>query len=179
MKTLTLLRHAKSSWDDATSRDFDRPLNARGRRAAETIGRALRSESLRYDAVIASPAVRVVETIEGVAAGSGMALAPHYDRRIYLASTAALLDLVHEADDAHASLMIVGHNPGMESLALLLGQPGSHRSEIEVKFPTGTLVEMRFDVARWSDVDRGGGTIVRFIRPRDLDPALGPDSGGW
>ena len=179
MKTLTLLRHAKSSWDDATSRDFDRPLNARGRRAAETIGRAMRSESLRYDAVIASPAVRVVETIDGVAAGSGMALAPHYDRRIYLASTAALLDLVHEADDAHASLMIVGHNPGTESLALLLSRPGSHRSEIEVKFPTGTLVEMRFDVARWSDVDRGGGIIVRFIRPRDLDPALGPEPGGW
>ena len=147
--------------------------------AARTIGKAMRDQGVVYDHVIASPAVRVVETIEGVEQGFGSTLAPHYDRRIYLASTAALLDLVHDADAGCDSLLMIGHNPGLESLALLLSRPSAARDEIAVKYPTATLVEIGFEVAQWGEIDKGGGTIARFIRPRDLDPDLGPDPNGY
>lgn len=175
MKTLTLLRHAKSAWDDPVARDFDRPLNKRGRRAARTIGREMRAQGLEFDHVIASPALRVVETLKDVVDGYGRALDPKFDKRIYLASPQTLLDLVHEADDAAERLLIVGHNPGLEMLAMLLTRGEGLRSELAVKYPTATIAEIRLPVERWSDVAEGEGTLTRFIRPRDLDPELGPD----
>lgn len=175
MKTLTLLRHAKSSWDDPVKRDFDRPLNPRGRRAARTVGREMRSLGLAFDRAVASPARRVVETIEEVALSFGP-LDPDYDERIYLAPLGTLMDVVHETSDAIARLLLVGHNPGLEELALFLaGREGPLRAEVEVKYPTGTLAEIRFSAEHWRDVAEGEGTIVRFIRPRDLDPELSPD----
>jgi phosphohistidine phosphatase len=177
VKTLTLLRHAKSGWDDPVARDFDRPLNARGRRAAATMGRQMRSLGLEFDHVLASPAVRVTETIAEVESGYGRTLAPEWDKRAYLASAGTLLDLVRETDDAHARLLIVGHNPGLEELVLDLAvdQAGDLRDAVEEKYPTATLAEMTFDVASWKDVARGGATLTRFMRPRDLDATLGPD----
>jgi phosphohistidine phosphatase len=177
MKTLTLLRHAKSSWHDHVPRDFDRPLNKRGRKAARTIGREMRDQGLAFDAVIASPAVRVIETLDDVAEGYGHGLDPSYDKRVYLASPSTLLDVIHEVGDETGTLLIVGHNPGLEQLALLLTSETANglRSEVEVKYPTATIAEIRLPVTRWSEVARGMGTIARFIRPRDLDPTLGPD----
>lgn len=175
MKTLTLLRHAKSSWNDPIARDFDRPLNSRGRRAAKTIGREMRAQGLTFDRIIASPAVRVMETLADVADGYGRPLDAEFDRRIYLATAEALLELVQKTDDGAAALLIVGHNPGLESLALLLGQKSPLRAEIELKYPTATLCEISLPVENWSQVAEGVGTIARFIRPRDLDPELGPD----
>jgi phosphohistidine phosphatase len=175
MKTLTLLRHAKSSWDDAAARDFDRPLNGRGRRAAQTIGREMRALGLTFDQVIASPAVRVVETLREVEQGYGAALGPEFDRRIYLAPAELLLDLIHAARDSAGTLLLVGHNPGLETLALELGADAAAKAEIATKYPTAALTEISFPVERWADVGRGDGTITRFIRPRDLDPELGPD----
>lgn len=178
MKTLTLLRHAKSSWDDAVPRDFDRPLNAKGMRAARTMGRHMREAGLEFDQVIASPATRVVDTLDGVWDGYGSSLTPAWDRRIYLASAVTLLDVVHDAPDAADRLLLVGHNSGLEDLALML-VPDSGGSELrdalEAKFPTGSLAEMQIDVARWADVRAGGATLTRFVRPRDLDPELGPE----
>ncbi len=175
MKTLTLLRHAKSSWDDLTARDFDRPLNGRGRRAARRIGEEMRRLGFSFDQVIASPAERVVETLKEVEAGYGAPLRPAFDRRIYLASAEALLEVVHAADDSAATLLLIGHNPGLENLALLLGQAGPLRAEIVLKYPTATLTEIGFAADRWAGVQAGKGEIARFIRPRDLDPELGPD----
>lgn len=177
MKTLTLLRHAKSTWDDPIARDFDRPLNKRGRRAARTIGREMRAQRLAFDQVIASPALRVIETLVDVVDGYGGPLDPDYDKRVYLASAQTLLDVVHEAEAEADRLLIVGHNPGLENLALLLTVDGGGglRSEIAVKYPTASLVEIRLPVERWSEVGEGVGTITRFVRPRDLDPELGPD----
>ena len=86
MKRLTLLRHAKSSWDDPVQRDFDRPLNAKGLRAARTMGDYCRREGLAWDHVISSPAVRCVETLDGFWEGYGKALKPVWGRRVYLAS---------------------------------------------------------------------------------------------
>lgn len=178
MKTLTVLRHAKSSWDDAVARDFDRPLNPRGQRAAATMGRHMRGAGMSFDHVVASPAVRIVETVEQVETGYGSALAPAWDRRIYLASASSLLDVVHELPDGAGSALLIGHNPGLEDLVLMLvpDRAGDAlRDSVEEKFPTAALAELQFEVDSWSAIRPGNATLVRFVRPRDLDPALGPD----
>ncbi len=177
MKTLTLLRHAKSGWDDPVARDFDRPLNARGRRAAVTMGRHLRDLGLTFDRVVASPAVRVEETVVEIDRGLGGALSPVWDRRLYLAAPTTLLDVVHECDAAAASLLLVGHNPGLEELTLLLtpDEADALRAAAAEKYPTATLAELTFDTDDWHAIVPGSGRLTRFVRPRDVDPALGPD----
>jgi phosphohistidine phosphatase len=178
MKQLTLLRHAKSGWDDPVSRDFDRPLNDRGKRASEVIGRWLRDQKLGFDYIVGSPAVRVVETIEHVAIGYGETMAPVWDKRAYLASASSLLEVIHEAPEDSERILLVGHNPGLEDLVLMLvpdvaGEEA--RDAIEEKYPTASLVEIDFDVAHWADIKAATGKVRYFKRPRDIDPALGPD----
>ncbi|MGJ3647594.1 SixA phosphatase family protein [Sphingomonas sp. GlSt437] len=178
MKTLTLLRHAKSGWNDPVARDFDRPLNDRGRRAAQTMGRYLRSIDLGFDHVVASPAKRVVETLEEVGRGYGQAIEPAWDRRIYLASGSTLLDVVADLPAGASHALLVGHNPGLEDLALMLvpDQAGNDlRDALETKYPTATLATMTLDIDAWADAAPGCATLDRFVRPRDLDPALGPE----
>jgi phosphohistidine phosphatase len=175
MKTLTLLRHAKSTWNDPVARDFDRPLNDRGRRAARTVGREMGSQQLIYDRVLASPALRVAETLEEIEGGYGKALAPIFEQRLYLAPPVTLLEIVRDTGDDVGRLLIVGHNPGLETLVLLLTRGEGLRAAAAIKYPTATLAEIRLPVDRWSKVREGLGSLERFIRPRDLDPALGPD----
>lgn len=179
MKRLTLLRHAKSDWDDPVKRDFDRPLNKRGERAAMLMGQFARSKGMTFGCLIASPAVRVMETLETFFQGYGETIEPKWDRRIYLASSATLLDIVKDLpDDADAALM-AGHNPGLEDLILdLVTDDGRNplRDEVEVKFPTASLAILEFPIDRWADAGKGGARLVQFTRPRDLDPALGPES---
>lgn len=177
MKRLILLRHAKSGWDDPISRDFDRPLNKRGRKAARTVGREMKAQGLEWDRAIASPAVRVVETLADVADGYGSPIEPDWDKRIYLATLETLLDLLHGVDDETDTLLLVGHNPGLETLALHLTREDGEglRREVQTKYPTGTVAEIAIPVDHWSDVAEGLGRIAKFIRPRDLDLALGPD----
>lgn len=178
MKTLTLLRHAKSGWDDPVSRDFDRPLNPKGQRAAAMMGRHMKSLGLEFDAVAASPAVRVKETLAQIESGYGSELAPAWDQRLYLASAATLLDLVHELPDGADRVLLTGHNPGLEELVLLLVPDDRNpaRDDVEIKFPTASLAEMRFAVDSWEKIKPNAAELVRFVRPRDLDPSLGPDT---
>jgi phosphohistidine phosphatase len=177
MKTLTILRHAKSGWDDPLLRDFDRPLNAKGQRAARLMGHHLASLGLRFDHVVASSAVRVRETIDDFARGYGDLAEPEWDKTLYLASTDTLLDHIHALPDAANRVLMIGHNPGLEELVLLLTpDDGGHaRDAVEVKFPTASVAEIDFAVDHWADAKAGGGLLVRFIRPRDLDATLGPD----
>jgi phosphohistidine phosphatase len=168
MKTLTLLRHAKSGWDNPALSDFERPLNVRGRGAARAMGRELRALGLAWDRILASPAARVTETIDGLGESYGP-LAPVYDETVYLASLDTLLALVRATDDACATLLVVGHNPGMERLALLLSRGGALHDEIALKYPTGALAQIAFQVDHWRDVAESGGTLERFLRPRDLE----------
>jgi phosphohistidine phosphatase len=175
MKRLTLLRHAKSTWDDPVARDFDRPLNRRGRKAAGRIGEEMKALNLRFDAVFASPAVRVKETLAEVEQGYGRDLPVTFEQAIYLASPETLLDLIRAMDDSAESLLLVGHNPGLESLAIDLAGSGPLRAQAAIKYPTATLAELTFDCATWPEIAPGSGRLTRFIRPRDLDPELGPD----
>ena len=176
MKILYLLRHAKSGWDAPVASDFDRPLERRGHKAARAMGREMRGLGLVFDRVLASPAVRVTETLEGVAETYGHDLDAGEDPHIYLASVGTLLGIVRGVEDEHDRLLIVGHNPGMEQLALLLTGAGDLRDRMAAKFPTAALAEIALPVTRWRDVAEGEGKLERFIRPRDLDPELGPDA---
>ena len=179
MKTLILLRHAKSGWDDDGARDFDRRFNAKGQRAARAIGRHMRDAGIGWDHAIASPAARVVETLAALGQGYGAAVEPEWDRRAYLAPAAMLLDLARTAPDAADRLLISAHNPGLEELVLLLVPDRASdalRHSVEAKFPTASLAVITFPVARWVELAPGGGSLASFTRPRDLDPTLGPDA---
>lgn len=176
MKVLTLLRHAKAGAELLTMRDFDRPLVPRGRAGARLIGREMKALGLGFDTVLASPAARAAQTVSEIEAEFGP-LGAEYDQRLYLADLHTLYEILHETLDEADRLLIVGHNPGIEMLALSLG--GIDRSSLSAavadKYPTGTLAELALDVEHWLDVVPGSGRIARFIRPRDLDPALGPE----
>ncbi|PTS90865.1 histidine phosphatase family protein [Sphingomonas sp. HMWF008] len=176
MKTLTLLRHAKSDWNDPAQRDFDRGLNGRGRRAAAVIGVYLRSSGMAFDHIVASPAVRVVETLEQLEQAYGETLAPVWDRRIYLASAVTLLDVAQEMPAEASHVLLVGHNPGLEDLALWLVPESADppRVALEAKYPTATIAELTFE-GGWRDLAPGAARLARFVRPRDLDATLGPD----
>ena len=178
MKTLTLLRHAKSGWDDPVARDFDRPLNGKGKRAAAMVGRHMRSLGLDFDHVVASPAVRVIETLDEIVAGYGRTLELVWDRRMYLASSASLLDIVHGLPVEAERVLLVGHNPGLEDLVLMLVPDAvdALRDAVEEKYPTASLAELAFETEDWGDIAAGGARLTRFVRPRDLDPTLGPDA---
>jgi phosphohistidine phosphatase len=179
MKILGLYRHAKSDWHDARARDFDRPLNGRGRRGAVAMAAHIHQHGQDFARVIASPAVRVAETIEIGADAIGATFAVNWDRRIYLASSATLLDLLCELEGDPASVMMVGHNPGLEDLIFdLVPDDGSSplRDIVEEKFPTAAFAVLECDVDRWQDLREGCARLVHLKRPRDLDPALGPES---
>jgi phosphohistidine phosphatase len=130
MKSLTLLRHAKSGRDSPDGSDFARSLNDRGRADAARMGEEIRNLGLRYDLVLASPAQRVIETLAGVGG-----LSPRFDRRIYEASTGDLLSIIQKTDDGIERLMLVGHNPDIERL-------DGQLTNGAVYFPTGALIEI-------------------------------------
>jgi phosphohistidine phosphatase len=178
MKILGLLRHAKSDWDDTSQRDFDRGLNARGKKGARLIGRHIREHGVQWDRLIASPAVRVKLTLE--AALPEMPVI--WDQRLYLAS----FDTIVETIEAHAgtgadeaeTILISGHNPGLQDVLLELVAPGKENAlfkEAVAKFPTAAYAVLECDIQHWSELKRYCAELVHFARPRDLDPALGPE----
>lgn len=175
MKHLFLLRHAKSGWSDAVPRDFDRPLNPRGEQAAQLIGQYLRREKLSFGAVLASDAVRCVQTLARVEAGYGATLGAEWRRTLYLASAGTLLEAVQSLPEATGQALLLGHNPGLEDLIFELVPEGDAlRAEVYEKFPTAALAELVV-AGGWGDFKPGAARLARFVRPRDLDPSLGPD----
>jgi len=180
MKSLTLLRHAKSGWDDPVARDFDRPLNEKGKRAAIVMGRKAHELGLQADRLIASPATRVTQTLDSFFEGLGRIIEPQWDRRIYLASSSTLLDIIRETDSAIENLMLVGHNPGLEDLILdLVPDDGSSplRDIVENKYPTASLAQIHWDGSDWSKLSSDSSIrLLSLTRPRDIDSSLGPDT---
>lgn len=179
MKTLGIFRHAKSDWHDARLRDFDRPLNKRGRKGAALMGLHIRDQAVGWKRVLASPAVRVTQTIELAGESTGEMPPITWDRRIYLASSATLLDLLREQTGDPESIMLVGHNPGLEDLIFDLVPDDGHspmRDMVEEKFPTAAYAVVELDIDTWDALSEGSGRLVHLTRPRDLDPELGPHS---
>ena len=161
MKTLILLRHAKSSWKDESLEDIDRPLNDRGIRATEVIGNYLRKQEIVPDLIISSPATRARQTIDLVLKAARLKLNPRFDERIYEASVHRLLEVVSQIEETANTAMLVGHNPGFEELVESL------TGEIK-RFPTAGLAGIELDVEKWSKSRAGIGALKWLVTPRKL-----------
>ncbi len=175
MKTLGLLRHAKSDWDDLATRDFDRGLNDRGRRGATLIGAHIRERGVTWDRLIASPAERVQRTLDCAVPE----LEPQFDRRLYLGAAETLMDVLRELDAGVGNVMVAAHNPGLQDMLFQLVSPTRENAlfdEASVKFPTATFAMFELDIDSWAALEKECGALIHFARPRDLDPELGPES---
>jgi phosphohistidine phosphatase len=162
MKTLLVLRHAKSSWDDPSLDDHDRPLNGRGKKDAPRAGAAIRSRGLTPDLVITSDAVRARVTAETAAAAAGYVGEIVQDKRLYLASPRDILALLRGVEAPETdTLMIVGHNPGLEELVVhLTAQP-----EL---MPTAAMAEIELPIDNWHDLTASvRGRLVHVWRPKE------------
>ena len=171
MKRLTVLRHAKSSWDDASIDDFNRPLNERGWKAARRMGRELKHRELHFDLVLASTAARVRETIDGVQEKYDFGAPIQFEPRMYGASTDELLSLIRGLPESVHAPLLVGHNPGLERLIVELTRDdvGGLRRRVAGKFPTASLAVIELPADRWPGIAPGSGTIADLILPKELD----------
>lgn len=164
-----LLRHAKSSWDSEGD-DHDRDLAPRGRQAADRMAAYLQAENIAPALVLCSTARRARETLARVVPALHGTGRIEFEEGLYLASGGAMLRRLRRLDDDVASVMLVGHNPGMQELALLLGEHGDEDMlrRLRSKYPTGGLAEIAVNCRHWRDLGAEQGTLVRFVVPRDL-----------
>ncbi|KZE95271.1 2,3-bisphosphoglycerate-dependent phosphoglycerate mutase [Agromyces sp. NDB4Y10] len=160
MKTLVLVRHAKSAWADPTLADHDRPLNDRGRRDAPEMGRRLRERGTSPDTILSSTAVRARTTAEALA--TALAVDPAavvLDERLYGSSPETILDIVAELDDGLSTALVVAHDPGLSDLAFRLS------AEIE-HMPTCAVAEFKFSARSWAELADADPVEIRFDTPR-------------
>jgi phosphohistidine phosphatase len=172
MKRLFLMRHAKSDWAAGSDvADFERPLSRRGHRAAPVMGRYMRRHKLIPALTLCSTARRAIETWEGLAPQLKTSAPMMSSKQLYLAAPGEILKQIQGLTDDMESAMIIGHNPGLHSLALRLTGRGDaeSRHRLATKYPTGALVILDFPVAHWRDLAAGEGELSRFVAPRHLD----------
>jgi phosphohistidine phosphatase len=155
-RTLYVLRHTKSSWDDDSFADYDRPLAERGLRDGKRLARYIAEANLQPDVVLCSSARRAQETLAQIAHSLGTPVVRMLDE-LYAADVADVISLVHELDDAHTSVLVIGHNPCVAELA-----------QATEKFPTGALATLRFDAESWDDLRPGEAELVSIVTPKDL-----------
>lgn len=160
MKTLFVLRHAKSSWENPDWADFERPLNARGLAAAQFIGALIYERRLEPQIIVSSPAKRAKQTAVLVKEIAEIAKPIKFDERIYEASPLALFNLIREFDDRYESVLIVGHNPGFENLVRLLTGEA-------VSMPTAALARINLKIEKWSELEADRGKLEFLIRPKE------------
>ena len=169
MHQLLLLRHAKSSWDDPKLADRDRPLSKRGRRAAAAMRKAMLDLGLTPNVVLVSPSRRTLETLAALEPWDDTPLVEQVEA-LYLATAPQLLTILHGVNETVRSLMLIGHNPGMHELAVLLASTSvasDATRRMTTALPTAALAE--FSVAtQWQQLDAAGTRLVRFLTPRDL-----------
>jgi len=162
MKTLLILRHAKSSWKDAGLADHERPLNHRGRRTARLMGRYMSARKALPDLILSSTALRARETAELAIAAMRAPMDLRYDERLYLATVPTLLEVISQIEDDRKRPLLIWHNPGLEDLVFRLS--GKARA-----VPTGALAKISFDIDRWSEAVRTSGVLDWLAKPRDLE----------
>jgi phosphohistidine phosphatase len=173
MKTVTLFRHAKSGEKgNPLIRDFDRPLSDRGLKAAPKMGVAMRERHLRPNLILCSPSVRTRQTLT-LASAEAWDKAPkvRYDDRLYEASAQKILEVLQEVPDKVDHVMIVGHNPGMQDLAVMLAVSGGKHQQLKDKLPTASVVTLEFDEELWKDLQPATGHVVLYMSPKTLPPA--------
>ena len=162
MKTLLLLRHAKSSKEDTSLRDFDRPLNTeRGIKDAQLIGKYIRKQKIKADLVISSPAERARNTAELVLKSAGRKVELRFDERIYEASGRRLVNIISQIEDTANTVILVGHNPGFEELFEAL-------TNEDRSLPTASLACIELGVEKWSKMRAGVGDLKWLVAPKEL-----------
>ncbi len=160
MKTLFVLRHAKSSWDNSDLSDFERPLNSRGLDAARFIGGLIYNRNLQPQIIISSPAKRAKQTAVLVKELAEISEPITFDERIYEASPLALFNLIREFDDIYQSVLLIGHNPGFENLVrMLTGET--------VSMPTAALAKINLDIESWHELDAVSNELEFLIHPKE------------
>lgn len=169
MITLSLYRHAKSSWDDSGLSDFERPLAPRGEKAAPLMGRLMADEGLEPDIVLCSAAVRARETLELTKAEWVSEPEIHFEEGLYMAGPRQMLSFLASLPESCAHAMIIGHNPGMHALAVSAVARGDAmiRVQMSEKFPTAALAVIDFD-GSWLNAGAGKGTLRLFVTPRNV-----------
>ena len=170
MKTLYLLRHAKSSWDDEALDDFDRPLDQRGVDAAPRVAAFMKKEGWIPDTILCSAARRARETMELVAPVLGVDDAPGIERELYMAEPETMLERLRTLPDSSRSVLMIGHNPSHELLAKMLAGDGKKKAlkRLRKKYPTGALAVLTFATERWAEITEGNGFLEAFVRPKDV-----------
>ncbi len=174
MKTLLLLRHAKSDWSNPALSDFDRPLNKRGRKAAPAMGQELLRRGWVPDLVYCSAAKRAQETWEAVTEVLGdeaMTIETKILRGLYLASPAQIMNQLHRAPESTKRVMLIAHNPGMEHFAQrLVGAESKDAATARLaeKFPTAALAVFKCPIESWRDLAWHGGRLTHCLWPREL-----------
>ncbi|MCW8836017.1 MAG: histidine phosphatase family protein [Rhodospirillales bacterium] len=175
MKRLFLMRHAKSGWDNPALDDFDRPLNERGREAARAMGAYMARAGHHPAVIFCSSARRTRETMDIILDQLAENPPVHLVDDLYLASARALFGAIHRADDRYRSILLIGHNPGMETLAMDLASPArgngkdASAKRLAHKFPTGALAVFEANIQKWSAISEGQCALKAFIRPKHLD----------
>lgn len=172
MLTLYLLRHAKSSWDDPTLSDFDRPLNPRGRRAAPLMARYMADNDMLPELILCSAAQRTRETLSFLVPAFARDCAIRIERRLYeIGGAGGLMARLAALRGPERRVLVIGHNPATEEFAHALAGPGGEaeaRRDMARKFPTAALAHFRIDRADWSDIEPGCGMLQDFMVPRRL-----------
>lgn len=167
MKTLFLLRHAKSSWDDAALPDHDRPLTTRGKTASSFVADHVGRTAVRPALVLCSSARRARDTLDIVEPALGEGVTTRVEENLYGASAAALLDRLKDVDAGIPSVMLVGHNPGLHDLATELAGDGEEGALtlLRTGFPTATLATLELSLSEWSDLDWGQAYLTSVVVP--------------
>jgi phosphohistidine phosphatase len=170
MLTLSLLRHAKSSWDDASLEDFDRPLAKRGKAAAQGMGAYMAAHGIAPELILCSTAVRARQTLDLVLPHLAGAPTVVHEDALYLAAAAVLLARIRKVEAKVGQVMIIGHDPGLQVLALELSGSGDAEKlqGLARKFPTGALAVIRFKAREWSKVRPAKGCLDLFMTPKML-----------
>ena len=168
MRTLYLLRHAKSSWAEPALPDRNRPLAPRGRRDANRIAKHLVRLEIQPELVLCSSAVRTRETLERLRIARGGGSTVRLEDELYGASAEQLLERIRLVPEAIASVMLIGHNPGLRDLALLLAEDGIDLERLEEKFPTAALATLTIPRRAWSQVEPGAALLTAYVVPKQL-----------
>jgi phosphohistidine phosphatase len=167
VRRLYLLRHAKSSWDEPSLDDRDRPLAPRGRKAMKAMARYLRHEGIHPELVLCSTARRARETLERVASSLGNDARIEVEEELYTFDDDDVLRRLRRLTPSIRSVMVVGHNPAMEDLTIGLATPGKLVGRVEEKFPTGALAVLTIPV-EWSKLEPGVAELLSFVAPGSL-----------
>ena len=168
MHTLYLLRHAKSSWVDQTLPDEDRPLAPRGRRDAKRIAPHLARLGVERELVLSSSALLTRETLELVRPALGASASVSLEAGLYAASSDVLLECIRAVPEAVDSVMLIGHNLGLQHLAVVLASEGAELAQLEAKFPTAALATLTVQTTPWSRLSRADALLSAYVVPKLL-----------